>query len=71
MKRLSTLLTALLLSTAFVQSAIAGAPPRVDPNAPPPEYWEPEAEPAAEQAPKKAKKEKAVKKETKASGDKQ
>lgn len=71
MKRLSTLLTALLLSSAFAHSAIAGAPPRVDPNAPPVEYWEPEPEPAVEQqAPKKEKKQKAAKKEKKASEQK-
>lgn len=68
MKRLSSVLTALLLSSAIAPWASAGAPPRVDPNAPPPEYWEPE--PEADQAPKKVKKEKAVKKEKKAAEDK-
>ncbi len=66
MKRLSSLLTALLLSSAIAPWAAAGAPPRVDPNAPPPEYWEPEPETTADQGAKKAKKDKAVKKEKKA-----
>ncbi len=65
MKRLSPVLAALLLSSAIAPWAAAGAPPRVDPNAPPPEYWEPEPETTADQGAKKAKKDKAVKKDKK------
>ena len=53
MKRLSSLLAALLLSSAIAPWAAAGAPPKVDPNAPPPQYWEPE--PEQDQPAKKAK----------------
>ena len=68
MKTLSSFLTALLLAAAIAPHASAGAPPRVDPNAPPPEYWEPEAE--AEQPAKQVKKEKGAKKDKKAADDK-
>ncbi len=44
MKKLSATLISLLLSAAIVPASIAGAPPKVDPNAPPPVYWEPEPE---------------------------
>lgn len=67
MKTLSNFLTALLLAAA-IAPASAGAPPKVDPNAPPPEYWEPE--PEAEQPAKKVKKDKSAKKDKKAADDK-
>ncbi len=63
MKKLIPLMAATLLALAITPFASAGAPPKVDPNAPPPEYWEPEAE--ADQTAKKPKKEKAVKKDKK------
>ncbi len=64
MKKLSASLISLLLSAAIAPASIAGAPPKVDPNAPPPVYWEPEAEQEApvkkedKKAKTKAKKEK-------------
>jgi hypothetical protein len=60
MKTLSSFLTALLLAATIAPHASAGAPPRVDPNAPKPEYWEPEPEPV-----KKTKKDKDAKKDKK------
>ncbi len=57
-----------LLATFVAQAASAGAPPKVDPNAPPPDYY---VEPSdADQANKKAKKEK-VKKDKKSAEGKQ
>ncbi len=64
MKTLSSFLTALLLAAAIAPHASAGAPPRVDPNAPKPEYWEPEPEPA--EPAKKVRKDKDAKKDKKA-----
>ncbi len=57
-----------LLTAFLAQAASAGAPPKVDPNAPPPDYY---VEPSdADQQAKKVKKEK-VKKEKKAGDSKQ
>ncbi len=68
MKTLSSILTALLLAAVIAPHASAGAPPKVDPNAPPPEYWEPEAE--TEQPTKKMKKDKSAKRDKKSADDK-
>lgn len=68
MKKLSASLITLLLSVAIAPASIAGAPPKVDPNAPPPVYWEPEPE---QDAPVKKEKKTKVKKEKKDAEDKQ
>ncbi len=64
MKKLSTSLIALLLSASIAPASMAGAPPKVDPNAPPPVYWEPEPEaPVKKERKAKGKREKKEKKE--------
>ncbi len=68
MKTLSTSLMALLLAASIAPASIAGAPPKADPNAPPPVYWEPEPENGT--AAKKEKKVK-VKKEKKEAAEQQ
>ena len=68
MKKLSTSLIALLLSASIAPASIAGAPPKTDPNAPPPVYWEPEPEAGA---PAKKEKKAKVKKEKKETSEQQ
>ena len=68
MKKLSTSLIALLLSASIAPASIAGAPPKADPNAPPPVYWEPEPEAGA---PAKKEKKVKVKKEKKEGAEQQ
>ncbi len=58
-----------LLTAFLAQAASAGAPPKVDPNAPPPEYYVEPSE-ADQQAKKEVKKDKA-KKDKKAGDNKQ
>lgn len=66
MKTLHSALMLALLSATLGQAAHAGAPPKIDPNAPPAEYF---VEPGESDKPGKKQKKEKIKKEKKAGAD--